>query len=652
VQLLTTDATLMGAQVGTQSLKLPMDPASATQACSGSAGPDGSVSTTLQYGQAVVASQEPKAQLSPGSLSFSSFTGLSSAPQTLTLTNAGGGTLQVPVLSFAAGAGSAYQASNNCGAGLGAGQTCQIDVTFSPTTAGSFPDTLQVQTNQAVQPVVPVSLSASATNALQATPASLAAFGNEQAGQTSAAQTITLSNAAPASLPITLNSSSTDFPVSNACGSSVPATGSCTVAVSFAPAVGESGSKTGTLTVSSASGSYSFSESGTATSLGASPSQLASFGTVIAGGGTNSMPNSGGATAQTITLSNSASTAASVGISSSDASDFPITNNTCAGSVPANGSCSFVVNFSPASTSTGTLSSTISVSSPAGSYTWSASGSVAATSMNVAYLVVGGGGGGGEGGGGGAGGVIPGNAAVAQGVTYTIAVGAGGPSSVSSGQPLNINGNGGNSQFGSVVAYGGGAGATVYTANGGGASSANGTTFKGANGGSGGGSGGNYTNAGQIVPGGSGVGGQGHAGGANDGESCSPSGGGGGAGTAGGNSGGGVSGTGGAGISSSITGTSVVYGGGGGGGSYCAAAAPGGSGGGGSGSNSAGAPGVNGIGGGGGGGPIAGGAGGSGVVIISVPSTDTTVHATGGYSTSKVGSNTVYTFTSAGTITF
>lgn len=155
---------------------------------------------------------------------------------------------------------------------------------------------------------------------------------------------------------------------------------------------------------------------------------------------------------------------------------------------------------------------------------------------SVQYLIIGGGGGGGApgssicGGGGGAGGVLQGTVSVTPGQTYSIKVGAGGPA----------NNAGSNSEFDSLIAYGGGHGL-------------------GGSGGSGGG--GYYSNPGGGVC----VAGQGNNGGNGNyyvGSTCR-TGGGGGAGSVGASYP--SSPTGGSGIYSDITNMNLLYATGGGG---------------------------------------------------------------------------------------
>ena len=226
----------------------------------------------------------------------------------------------------------------------------------------------------------------------------------------------------------------------------------------------------------------------------------------------------------------------------------------------------------------------------------------------IRLLLVGGGGAGfgmgkdgavGGGGGGGGGGVIY-NATyfVQAGQEYAISVGAG-------SEPRHDwfqSANGGNTTFGALVAYGGGAGG--------------GDRVGGATGGSGGGGG--HNNAGGMS-----LDGQGHAGGNSTG---GMSGGGGGAGSAGGGPTGAQAGNGGDGATYDITGEIVTYAGGGGAGigiGYTGGAGGVGGGGAGCSGTTPSQPGVDGLGGGGGGGNMGEGSktqlasrGGNGIAVI------------------------------------
>jgi len=272
----------------------------------------------------------------------------------------------------------------------------------------------------------------------------------------------------------------------------------------------------------------------------------------------------------------------------------------------------------------------------------------------IDYLIVAGGGAGGNwvGGGGGGGGVLTGTSwEGAFGTQYDITVGAGGArggSDSSCGGA--VGGSGGNSSFASFTAIGGGGGGSYNGINA-------------TNGGSGGGARHN-SYGGTDSTAGSGTTGQGYAG---RGRTTGGNGGGGGGGAG---SIAGTNGHGGDGIQSSITGTATYYGGGGGG--YNAEGwATGDTGGLGGGGNGAGATtgdpvataGTDGLGGGGGGGsgcpgnpvglhPSGARDGGSGVVILRFPSSITPSATTGSPSIATDGTDSVYTWTQDGSITF
>ena len=266
------------------------------------------------------------------------------------------------------------------------------------------------------------------------------------------------------------------------------------------------------------------------------------------------------------------------------------------------------------------------------------------------YLVVAGGGSGGKGnsGGGGAGGYLTnyGGSAytLAQGITYTVTVGAGGASIASNASSRGNNGGyssftGSNIVDITSIGGGGGGGASIQSAN---------------NGGSGGG--GPYNNA---TGGGAGTSGQGNNGGQN--QTTGP--------VYGGSGGGGAGGTGfdgedtkggngGVGLSNSITGSAVYYAGGGGGSSDLnnSTGGTGGNGGGGNGSFNTQYNGTDGLG--GGGGSIhtaqASGKGGNGVVILRILTSAYNLKTgiTGTHTATAVGSDTVVKWTGSGNITF
>ncbi|HYZ52077.1 MAG TPA: discoidin domain-containing protein [Streptosporangiaceae bacterium] len=85
-------------------------------------------------------------------------------------------------------------------------------------------------------------------SALTASPSSLS-FGNTAVGSTSSAQTVTVSNPNNTAVSVSQLAVSGPFGQTNTCGASIPANGSCTVSVTFAPTA--AGAASGTLSVAS-----------------------------------------------------------------------------------------------------------------------------------------------------------------------------------------------------------------------------------------------------------------------------------------------------------------------------------------------------------------------------------------------------------------
>jgi hypothetical protein len=141
-------------------------------------------------------------------------------------------------------------ADSDCLQSFAPGTGCKFGVLFYPTTPGAFTGTFSIYDNATNSPQT-VALTAKAT-ALKISPSSLT-FGTYSPGQTSPAQTITITNVW--TTPVTISgmsfSGSTpgDFPISNqTCLTALAASASCTFAISFAPSV--VASQTATLTIS------------------------------------------------------------------------------------------------------------------------------------------------------------------------------------------------------------------------------------------------------------------------------------------------------------------------------------------------------------------------------------------------------------------
>ena len=262
------------------------------------------------------------------------------------------------------------------------------------------------------------------------------------------------------------------------------------------------------------------------------------------------------------------------------------------------------------------------------------------TTFTLSALLVGGGGGGGYqgGGGGGGGGVLSAtNFSTTVGIQYTVIIGSGGGTGVST---TGVGYNGGNTNFSTLTAIGGG---------GGGGETSGLTHVIAMSGGSGGGA-----EASTIQrSGAAGTPGQGYAGGNNSTSTWYSPGGGGGAGGTGSNGTPTVGGNGGPGVSVTFSGTSFgPYGGGGGAGNNGGSGSSGNGGSGGGGAGGGGNGTANTGGGGGGGVNTTGGNGGSGVAILASPYVAAVSSLSGSPTITKSNNNYIYTFTTTGALTY
>jgi phospholipase C len=184
------------------------------------------------------AGTSPMVTLSPTSLTFPvQVIDTSSAPMTITLTNTGNATLSITSIDITGTSLDDYSKTTTCTKSLAAGANCTITITFKPRLKGTLDASLSVTDNAPGSPQT-AALTGTGTF-LQLTPTSLS-FGDQKVGTSSAPQTVTLTNKSAQSA-ITISkiaiqgSGAKSFSLENACGTSIPANGSCTVSVTFTP---------------------------------------------------------------------------------------------------------------------------------------------------------------------------------------------------------------------------------------------------------------------------------------------------------------------------------------------------------------------------------------------------------------------------------
>ncbi|MGM9488576.1 choice-of-anchor D domain-containing protein [Ideonella sp. YS5] len=289
-----------------------------------------------------------------------------SGAKTLTVSNTGNAALNFSAITVGGAAAADYSATGGCAVGtpVAAGGSCKLTLRFAPSATGSRSASLTLKSD-ASNGDATVSLSgtgqAVATPQASLSPSSVS-FGSVTVGNSSTAQTVTLTNSGSAALSITDISAASPFSATHACGSSLAAGANCKISVVFTPT--GSGAASGNLSVSSnASGSphtVGLSGTGVLASTGIlqwTDSSAVAFGNATVGDD---------AATHTLTLSNTGSGTATLGeftVSGSNAADFRVDgSSTCAASqqLAAGAQCTLVLGFSPSAA--GARSASLAVS--------------------------------------------------------------------------------------------------------------------------------------------------------------------------------------------------------------------------------------------------------------------------------------------------
>ncbi len=294
--------------------------------------------------------------LTPTAIDFGQVkVGAASNPLSITAENSG----QTPVaISSVAVTGPFLLAANSCGTTSFAGNSdCQIQVEFAPLKAGPATGTLTVVDDVGTQ-VVQLTGTGAGPPTDTLSPASLT-FAATIIGQTSAAQNVTLTNSGDLPLTTIAAGISGPFQLTNNCTAQLVAHSTCTLAVSFSPT--QSGTQTGTLTISDAvSTGHTVSLSG----MGLLPP---AFSVSPASLTFPAQPVGAASTPATLKITNSGGAPlANVGfqISGGAAASFSIGSSNCGASLDAGANCAAQVIFTPASTGGAAATLAISSSTP------------------------------------------------------------------------------------------------------------------------------------------------------------------------------------------------------------------------------------------------------------------------------------------------
>lgn len=298
----------------------------------------------------------PVAQVLPTSLTFTGQQVSSVSPaQTVTVANIGTASMTISSITISGSFGQ----TNNCTGSLAIGNSCTVNVTFSPNTSGSAVGTLVINDNASGSPHT-VSLSGTGIQGNAGySPISLT-FTSQNVGTMSAPQGVVMTNTGTAPLSIASISTSGDFAQSNNCPlspSTLSVGATCTINVTFSPTA--TGTRSGLITV--------------ADNANVSPQILSLNGTGAPGGAVSFSPVSITFSGQTINttsaqqstvLSNSGTGPLTVsGISVSGA--FAMSHNCplSPSTIAAGGSCTINATFMP--TAIGVVSGNVTVTSNA-----------------------------------------------------------------------------------------------------------------------------------------------------------------------------------------------------------------------------------------------------------------------------------------------
>ena len=271
--------------------------------------------------------------------------GTASAAQTVQVQNSGSALLTFTSIQ----ASTNFTESDNCKPSVAANAGCTINVTFNPSATGSLTGTVTLTDNASDSPET---VQLSGTGVLPApnvSPLGLT-FNNQLVGTTGASQAVTVTNTGSLALSISSLSISSDWTQSNNCLPSVPASGSCTINVSFSPTA--SGARNGalTLTDTAVNSPQTVNLSGTGLVPIVSFSQPSlSFGNQNVGTASSS---------QQVTLSNTGTGMLTISSIATTVSSFSQTNN-CGTTLAAGTGCTINVTFTPSSPVTVNASLTV-----------------------------------------------------------------------------------------------------------------------------------------------------------------------------------------------------------------------------------------------------------------------------------------------------
>ena len=203
------------------------------------------------------------ATVNPASLTFASQVfGTASSAQTVTLTNSGSIALAPTGIRMSGD----FSETDNCvNASLASGESCTIQVTFTPTATGSRTGQMIVSANvSGGQLSVEMTGTGTPAGTVSLTPAAID-FGSVQIGTTSPPEQVAAENSSTTAIPITGVTVSLPFLIASNTCATLAAQTDCQVTVEFAPT--QSGAVAGTLEFTDGAGTQTVALTGTGAAL-------------------------------------------------------------------------------------------------------------------------------------------------------------------------------------------------------------------------------------------------------------------------------------------------------------------------------------------------------------------------------------------------
>lgn len=306
----------------------------------------------------------PVVKLSETGLTFPATAVGGEATSKVALSNTGNGALALIGtglgISIAGADSKDFVETNNCGASLGAGKSCNISVSFRPAAGGLLKATLNIADNGTGSPQE-VALAGTGDGPAASLSVTSLTFASTVAGKSSATQDVTLKNTGNAALGVKgisiAGADPKSFKETNNCGLSLAAGKSCVIGVTFWPSL--NGTFAAELSIADkASGSpqtVALKGAGSGPVASLSAASLAFPSTTV---GKDSAK-------QSFTLTNKGNATLGkpgggqiVSVTGADATSFLVTN-TCNSGLKAGAECSVSVIFDPRATGALTAAVTI-----------------------------------------------------------------------------------------------------------------------------------------------------------------------------------------------------------------------------------------------------------------------------------------------------